>query len=249
MQKYYKYHDLTMSQFYTQGGIGNIYLSKYDKYIYKLTYSASAFINNILTFNKLVNKIPCSNLLDYFIIKNDNKLLYNFKDSLKSLSLKHLNEFNMDNIYVLKYSLYDYNTFGYYSNILYKDLLENLPYMIIWTYICIYSMNIQNIFHNDLKIDNILMKERFNDIIYIQNIVIGNNTKYEYFLNDFDMTLNKNIFDDITTFRNSVYRMFTKRLKNNNNLLNNINNINDIYERILLNPTNYTREMISINIL
>ena len=155
----------------------------------------------------------------------------------------------MDNIYVLKYSLYDYNTFGYYSNILYKDLLENLPYMIIWTYICIYSMNIQNIFHNDLKIDNILMKERFNDIIYIQNIVIGNNTKYEYFLNDFDMTLNKNIFDDITTFRNSVYRMFTKRLKNNNNLLNNINNINDIYERILLNPTNYTREMICINIL
>ena len=65
MQKYYKYHDLTMSQFYTQGGIGNIYISKYGKYVYKLTYSASAFTNNILTFNKLVNKIPCSNLLDY----------------------------------------------------------------------------------------------------------------------------------------------------------------------------------------
>jgi hypothetical protein len=92
------------------------------------------------------------------------------------------------------------------------------------------------------------MKERVNDIIYIKNIVIGNNTKYEYFINDFDMTLNKNIFDDITTFRNSVYRMFTKRLKNNNNLLENINNITDIYDRILVNPTNYTREMICINI-
>ena len=99
--------------------------------------------------------------------------------------------------------------------------------MIIWTYICIYSMNIQNIFHNDLKIDNILMKERFNDIIYIQNIVIGNNTKYEYFLNDFDMTLNKNIFDDITTFRNSVYRMFTKRLKNNKEVI--LTAINNCY--------------------
>jgi len=248
MQNYNEYYELTKSVFFNQGGIGNIYITKNNdiNYIYKLTYSASAFINNILTYNKLNKIIPCSKLINYYIINNDNKLLYNFKNSLKSLSLK--NKFIEDYIYVLKYSLYDYNTFGYYSTILYNNLVKELPYMIIWTFICIYKINNINIFHNDLKIDNILMKKKINNIVIIDNIIIGNKTNYEYVLNDFDMSFNKNIFDDINTFKNSIYRMFNKRLLNNNNLLDNINNINDIYERILLNPSNYTREMLSIDI-
>lgn len=185
------------------GGIGII--SKYKTYVYKSTFNIHAFINNINMYYTLIEKnIPCATLLDYCIydMKHENFRCNDLQiRDMRILFLKCKSVFN-DILYVLKYDAYDgnaYSLFKFNKNDKYIYL-----YFKIWIYINIFILNKNGIYHNDLKMDNILICKKKRSIERIDNVIITNRTPWTFILNDFDVTTNCNIYSDLKCAHDSM---------------------------------------------
>lgn len=206
--------ELKKSSLISIGGIGSINISENKKYVFKMTFNVVAYINNIKT-NTLLKKynIPSTNLLNYFFIKYDNDIFKKFPNQLQILKSK--NEYNnMDYVYILKYEAYLGNVYGLFSSLFfniqsYLSETDNICYFKIWIYLILLQLNEFKIYHNDLKLDNILIQVNNNkyETVYINNFVIGNRTQFNYYLNDFDLSIEKKIFPDILSVLNSMNKL------------------------------------------
>lgn len=198
-------YNLLQSSHISLGGIGSIY--KYNKYAYKITFNLIAFINNINAYYKLkYANIPCVRLHSFGTVNVDEYECRNAHAcDLEKLYIKCPQVFDR-NIYILKYDKHDGNAYSLFQTI---KSLDDIIFLKIWTYLTIYKMNSCNIFHNDLKLDNILIKRNIpnNNNIHIGNIIICNRSNWSYCLNDFDLLSNQSIISDIKTVCNSMYNL------------------------------------------
>lgn len=205
--------ELKKSSLISIGGIGSINISENKKYVFKMTFNVVAYINNIKT-NTLLKKynIPSTNLLNYFFIKYNNDIFKKFPNQLQILKSK--NEYNnMDYVYILKYEAYLGNVYGLFSSLFfniqsYLSETDNICYFKIWIYLILFQLNDLKIYHNDLKLDNILIQVNNKyQTVFINNFVIGNRTQFNYYLNDFDLSIEKKIFPDILSVLNSMNKL------------------------------------------
>lgn len=182
------------------GGIGCIYAFK--DVVYKLTFNLIAFIHNINSYYMLNdNKIPCAKLFNFSSVNFSEYVCINKHfNNLKRLYDKCPSVYN-GNLYILKYERYDGNAYSLFSNCsLYSQ--SDLDYFKVWSFSLISSLNSLNIFHNDLKMDNILIKRLHSTngrgkLTQIYNFIICNRTCWEYAVNDFDMMMQFNdLFSD-----------------------------------------------------
>ena len=210
--------DISDTIFYNSGGIGNIYISKCGTVIYKVTYNISAYINNIKWDFLLKNCVPHAKLINFFMSAHfdQTKFINNHTSSMQKLLRKSFPEIDMTIVgtpfYVLVYDAYDCNAFGFLLNAPRSIVDRTLPFLIIWAVTCMCSMHENNFYHNDLKLDNILLRRKFvPTITKVGKFIIENKTDFDFVLNDFDMTLNKNVFCDIAAFKNSLSRMASQR--------------------------------------
>lgn len=206
------------------------------------------FSNHILTNNELENLDKLENLNKSENLNNENNLKLNCEQILdkKDLNFQLLVEKKLNLIYyshlydlykkhnlktntihILKYEKVDNNCYNFFNNMQNKknddELNEIFSFFIIWIFVTIYYLNNDlKIFHNDLKLDNILLKKKqynkntksYDISIYkINNIVLYNKTKYDFYLNDFDMMMQKQIHNDIDKIKISINKIFS----NNNN--------------------------------
>lgn len=190
------------------GGIG--LLCKQNKYVFKLTFNMLAFIHNINAYYILkAFAIPCSALHSFRSIPIDKySCIDKYYSSLQKLYNKCPSVYN-GKIYILKYEAYEGNAYSLYQNSsMYAP--EDLIYFKLWSYATISVLNRLNIYHNDLKMDNILIRKnnKRNDTVKINNIIICNRSSWTYYLNDFDMTLTfSEIECDFNTLRYSMKKL------------------------------------------
>lgn len=248
-------YDLIKSKLLSLGGIGSINTYN-NKIIFKLTFNVVAYINNIKMYTKLKQlNIPCTKLLKYNLIKYNSNLFKLFPNCLEYLKLKA--EYNnMDFVYILKYEKYNGNVYGLVSSIPFtiQSIFNNsldIKYFKIWIYFIIFKLLENKLYHNDLKLDNILFNitNQSSSIQYIDNIILNNKSNYNYYLNDFDLSIDKQINSDIFTLLNSMIKL---------NLLNDIeleyiskyNNDVILYHLLNYHLSNESiRELIYINII
>lgn len=220
--------DLSDAVFYNSGGIGNIYISKCGSKVFKVTFNISAYVNNIKWNSLLDGHIPCSKLLNFFIapatckLYSDDiilKFIHAQKSSMDNLFIKHCRDdeqrppdFTSLPLYILVYDAYDCNAFGFLLNAPRAIVKRTLPFLVIWAFTCICSMNELKFYHNDFKLDNILLRRKFvPTILKIGNFVFENKTDFDFALNDFDMSFESSVFYDLKAFKNSLIRMSVQR--------------------------------------
>jgi len=256
------------SEFILSGGIG-IIISHNEDTIYKLLFFETAYLNNIDMYNKIKDKIDVVDLKGYFVhsdiyISNNSeeqiksKLDKVYKDELYKLYLKNKNNIKLKNgylyIYVLKYEKMNNNCYHLLKTILDKSNHDNIEefdqlfsFFIVWICNVIYYLNTQlNVYHNDLKLDNILIKQKQDKTkitkIKINNIYLYNRTMYEFYLNDFDMSLGIKCDNDFNKIKSSLNKLFHNKRQNKFikyifGKLNSINDETEIFDKWLNKST------------
>ena len=224
------------------GGIGCIFKNK--DIAYKITFNISAFVNNInayFIFSQL--SIPCARLYAIGTCKIDKYACFYKQITDLSELIQKCPEVYNEYIYILKYVAYDGNAYSLFSKKeLYKH--EDVSYFKIYIYSIIYALNnLFGIYHNDLKMDNILIRRNpsKNSINRINNIVLCNRTDWEYCINDFDMmTYGYSVNCDIKSLHESLFKL---SLIENNNETSALNILHEWFSK------EYSRKLVYISIL
>jgi len=261
------------SKFIVSGGIGMILNN--ESYIYKILFFKMAYLNNIKMYNNFHDKISMPNLVNYFVysdiyIKSNEEIKQKlddiYQDKLYLLYQKNQKNIILENnyliLYVLKYEKLDnncYYTFLNQINTNDRSLNETFSFFIIWIFNLIHYMNIGlKVYHNDLKLDNILIKKKLKNVVTkykFNNIILYNHTNYDFYLNDFDMTLDNAISQnlDLINIKTSINKIFANKNQTNfiEYILNKINTIeteSDIFPKWLDRSTLF-KQIITNNII
>jgi hypothetical protein len=262
--------DLTGGKHVATGGIGVI-IEKNEK-IYKVFFFPAVLKNNMDGFNLLKNKLMIGNRTGNEL----NGVMCPQKCSHKRVNLNALSsicgeelcelykknksiidrgiEDGYVEVFALQYEKADLNLYCLFQQLTGTDREVVFSFFIIWIFVIIYHLNHElHIFHNDLKLDNILVRRKSNVTVYkIGNFVIYNRTPYDFFLNDLDMMLDKCVYDDIARLKESLKKTFasekSKLIRDILNKLENIKTPRDIFIK-WLNRSSLFRYMMTSDII
>lgn len=265
------------TEYICEGGVGIILLNKNNiNEIYKMTFMPIAFENNIKFYDifskvKFLNPVP---LISYDKISFNDKNPNIIKKKLNKINtkmftyylnektkLEALNVLDKDNInlFIIKYSRMNGSVYQLLikesENANFKNLLI---FTIYWAFCIIIILNKLGFNHNDFKLDNILFKKKEipgENILFYDNIILINSFDFNYYINDFDLTSEKCINNDLTKFKESINNFINKHIKDKSSYINiqkklqETNTIDDITNNWINNKFSTYRNYLISNLI
>lgn len=270
-----KYGEL---EYFVNGGISMLFnIKNNDDIIIKVIIFPSIYNNNVKYYKMLDNKLN--------IVKMNNNFIFTFNyNNIDNMSVKTfinnkeqyvkklykvdtLNNLEMK-FYCIEMNKYQTNSYYFFYSLFNNKTHNGKEHGILFSYYIYYSLLMilslynMNISHNDFKMDNILVKLNNNkdkiDYFNNKNYSLINNFKYNFYLNDFDLTLNtNNNTADLDSFKKSVFTFFEEKkklidIKNYDYILSklkNTNTIDDIEKLWITNSSSYRQLNIFQNII